>query len=201
MNEKEVVLEAEQLARKAHEGQKQATGKPYFEHPQEVARLLGLWGQDEEVICAGYLHDVVEDCNILLKEIKEKFGERVAKFVDGMSWVIDKGKKDFDITYKKFSKIAKNEPALVLIKLADMTANLPNIDEPSHREFIINKSYPRNMVFYIPLMKAVGLGKEADEIIKRFHKYINTPIDSVLYDYLSIEDINEIKSKILTLKR
>ena len=196
MKKRKLVFLAEKFAKKAHEGQRQVTGKPYFEHPKEVARLLKNLGQDEEVISAGYLHDVVEDCGISLKEVKIKFGAKVAFLVEGMSWIKSNGKKDFDASCKKFTNFSKKEPALILIKLADMTANLPNLSEPSHREWIVNKSYPRNMTFYIPFMRAVGMNKQSKKIVDEFHKYTKKPIKSVLYDYISKAELKKIKSKL-----
>ena len=86
MKKGKLIQKAEQFAKQVHKGQKDNFGKPYFEHPKHVVGLLKKWKQDEEVIAAGYLHDVVEDCNISLKEIEKKFGKRVAKLVDAMSW-------------------------------------------------------------------------------------------------------------------
>jgi len=200
MNKQEFLKNAEQLARRAHEGQKQVSGKPYFEHPKEVVNILKQWNQDDEVIAAGYLHDVVEDCEISLKEIEKEFGRRVAHLIDGMSWIRNKesGKKEWDSTYKNFVKWSKREPSLVLIKTADMLSNIPNLHVVSHRDWVINKSYPRDMTFYIPLIKEVGLVKEADKIIKEFHKYTKKRVKSVLYDYISKKDLNKIK---MNLKR
>lgn len=197
MNKVKLSAKAEEFSRKNHEGQKQATGKPYFEHPLEVARLLKSWNQDEEVVATGYLHDVVEDCNIPLTQIEKEFGNRVAYLVDGMSWVRGQGgEKDFDATYRKFASYSIREPSLALIKIADLISNIPNLAEPSHREWVIKKSYPRNMAFYVPFMKAVGLTALVDRVIKEFHKYIQTPVNSVLYDYISREELKKIKSKL-----
>lgn len=197
MGKDEIIILAEKFSKKFHEGQKQVTGKPYFEHPQEVARLLKSWGQDNEIVAAGCLHDVIEDCNVSLTEIENMFGKRVAYLVDGMSNIrTSEGGKDFDATYRKFADHALQEPALLLIKLADMTANIPNLAEPSHREWVINKSYPRNMIFYIPFLKAVGLNKQADRIVKEFHKYTRAQIKSVLQDYISKENLDMIKNKL-----
>ena len=143
---KDIIEKAKQFARKSHKGQKQATGKPYVDHPIKVASLLRKYGQDKEVICAGLLHDVIEDCDISLRKIKNKFGKRVAFLVDAMSFVArnknGKLKKDIDATYKKFARGIKKEPSLAFIKMADMLSNIPNIHEPSHRDFVIKKSYP-----------------------------------------------------------
>ena len=198
MKKEEIIIAAESLARKAHKGQKQVTGKPYFEHPLEVSIILRSWNQDEEVISAGYLHDVVEDCNIPLAEIKKMFGKKVAFLVDGMSWVRSNktGKKEYEATYAKFAKYAKKEPSLVLIKMADMLSNLPNIHVKSHRGWAINKSYPRIMKFYIPFARAVGLSKYAKKVIGEYGRYTKKKIKSVLYDYISKKDIVKIKERL-----
>jgi GTP pyrophosphokinase len=192
------IKEAEKFARKCHRGQKQVTNKPYINHPIDVASILKKWKQDREVIVAGLLHDTVEDCEVSLKEIEKKFGKRVAYLVDGMSWIRNREsrKKEWDATYKKFSKYSKKEPSLVLIKTADMLSNLPNIHVRKHREWVIKKSYPRNMRFYIPLIKEVGLIDEANKIIKEFQKYTKKKIKSVLYQYLNKKELKKIKNKL-----
>ena len=85
-SEKNLIKKARRFAKKAHKGEKQAIGGPYFKHPRNVARLLKKWKQDDEVIAAGYLHDVVEDSGVSLNQLKKEFGKRVAFLVDGMSW-------------------------------------------------------------------------------------------------------------------
>ncbi len=196
------IKEAEKFAREVHKGQKQVTGKPYVDHPIKVASLLKKWKQDDEIIIVGLLHDVVEDCDVPLKEIRKKFGKRVAYLVDGMSWIRNKKsrKKEWDATYKKFVKYSKKEPALVLIKTADMLSNIPNIHVKKHRDWVINKSYPRNMTFYIPFMKSVGLDNEANKITKEFHKYTKKEIESVLSQYINKKELNGIKEKLEKLK-
>jgi GTP diphosphokinase / guanosine-3',5'-bis(diphosphate) 3'-diphosphatase len=157
------------------------------------------------VISAGLLHDVVEDCGVPLNEIKEKFGSRVASLVDAMSFVLriknGKKKKDMVATYKKFARYIKKEPSLAYIKTADMISNIPNIHEPSHRDFVINKSYPRLKMFWLPLIKEVGFKEEAKKIEKNFNKYTKKRVKSELYNYLSKEELKGIKKKIHTHKK
>ena len=57
-------------------------GSPYILHPLEVAQILSTMTDDDEVITAGILHDIVEDTDGTLKEIEKRFGERVAQLVD-----------------------------------------------------------------------------------------------------------------------
>ena len=193
------IKEAEKFAKKVHKDQKQITGKPYVDHPIKVASLLKKWKQDDEIIIVGLLHDVVEDCDVPLIEIRKRFGKRVAYLVDGMSWIRNKKsrKKDWESTYKKFAKYSKKEPALVLIKTADMLTNISNINVKKHREWVINKSYPRNMRFYIPFMKSVGLDEEANKIINEFHKHTQKKVESVLPQYISKKELKEIRGRLL----
>lgn len=194
---KNLVKKAEEFARKCHKGQKQVIGKPYVDHSIKVAQLLKKWGQDEEVICVGLLHDVIEDTKYSLKDIKVKFGKRVAYLVDAMSVVLKlkkgKLKKDMDATYKKFAKSLKKEPSLAYIKTADMVTNIPNIKEPSHRKFIVEKAYPRLKMFWLPLIKQVGFREEAERVEKTLNKYTRKRIKSVLNHYLSKEELRRIK--------
>ena len=198
------IKQAYEFAKKAHEGQKQVSGRPYFDHPKKVAELLTKWNQDPEVICAGLLHDVVEDCDIPIEEIKNKFDERVANLVDAMSFVLKnengKSKKDMDATYKKFIKHVKNEPSLALIKSADMLSNIPNIHILSHRDFIINKSWPRLKMFWLPFIREVGLGDIASKIEKEFSDYTTEDVQSVLEDYISKKDLEKIRDKVSDFK-
>ena len=79
------ITEAYQYASKAHEGQMRQSGDPYITHPSAVAQILVELGMDTETICAGLLHDVVEDTASTLDEIKKRFGADVALMVDGVT--------------------------------------------------------------------------------------------------------------------
>lgn len=83
----DLVGSAREYAQEAHEGQNRK-GKdiPYFAHVEQVARTLSNYGFRDEVVAAGYLHDVTEDVDeIGLSEIERRFGEDVAELVDGAS--------------------------------------------------------------------------------------------------------------------
>jgi (p)ppGpp synthase/HD superfamily hydrolase len=79
-------LRAFQFAAKKHAGQtRKASGIPYIAHLMGVASLVLEFGGDEDLAIAALLHDVVEDCGgaPMLKEVRRRFGSRVAKIVDG----------------------------------------------------------------------------------------------------------------------
>lgn len=74
--------QAKAFATKAHEGQlRKNTGTPYITHPVRVAERLEHAGFSEELICAGYLHDVVEDTPYEIEDIEKAFGTKVAQLV------------------------------------------------------------------------------------------------------------------------
>lgn len=74
--------QAKAFAEKAHQGQRRkVSNTPYITHPIRVAKQLEKAGFTEEVICAGYLHDVVEDTPYEIWNIEEKFGQKVAHLV------------------------------------------------------------------------------------------------------------------------
>ena len=81
-----MIHEAIIFAALAHEGQKRkGTDVPYIVHPFEVAQILTKAGASESVICAGLLHDTVEDTEVTLEEIRQKFGGEVAEMVSVMT--------------------------------------------------------------------------------------------------------------------
>ncbi|MBM7662084.1 (p)ppGpp synthase/HD superfamily hydrolase [Bacillus mesophilus] len=80
----ELVEQARFFAMDAHEGQtRKLSTEPYFVHPEAVAMILQDAGLSDEVIAAGYLHDTVEDTEVTISEIRERFGEQVAHIVAG----------------------------------------------------------------------------------------------------------------------
>lgn len=78
----ELVSEAIAFAAKAHDGMRRKTSQvPYILHPMEAAVIVGTMTEDQNLIAAAALHDVVEDTEITIEEIEEKFGKRVRELV------------------------------------------------------------------------------------------------------------------------
>lgn len=74
--------EALEFARKAHgEQRRKYSEEPYIEHPKRVAETVRTVSHSPEMICAAYLHDVVEDTSVEIGEIRQRFGEKVADLV------------------------------------------------------------------------------------------------------------------------
>ena len=77
-----MIKEAAAFAAEAHKGAvRKGSNIPYMTHPAETAVIVAMMTEDEEVITAALLHDVIEDAGITEEEIKDKFGARVASLV------------------------------------------------------------------------------------------------------------------------
>jgi GTP pyrophosphokinase len=81
----DMVRRAYELAARAHGDQKRATGEPYVAHSVAVADILADLQLDAEPLAAALLHDVPEDTAVTLKEVREQFGDQVAKLVNGVT--------------------------------------------------------------------------------------------------------------------
>ncbi|MCY3413904.1 MAG: HD domain-containing protein [Candidatus Heimdallarchaeota archaeon] len=103
------------FSRDRHAGQTRKNLVPYFTHPVRVSQKLKNYGT--EVIAAGLLHDVVEDTETKIDEIRSLFGEEIALLVEGVT----KNGKDL---FGPLLRIADKDPRVFLIKLADRLDNL-----------------------------------------------------------------------------
>src|SRR5258708_416479 len=83
--ERDMLGRAYAFAEKAHEGQKRASGAPYFSHVAQVAMELARVGLDGITISAGLLHDTVEDTHPLASTLAQEFSPEVAQLVEGVT--------------------------------------------------------------------------------------------------------------------
>lgn len=124
----DAIQEAFELAHKAHAEQIRATGEPYIIHPLSVAYILAELEMDVQGIIAALLHDVVEDTEYMLEDIRMMFGDDVAFLVDGVTKLSqfhykDKEDQQLENFRKMFLAMAK-DIRVVVIKLADRLHNM-----------------------------------------------------------------------------
>ncbi len=81
----ELLTRAYQFADEAHSGQTRLSGEPYIEHPLATAVFLAELRLDPNTLAAALLHDVMEDCDVPYADLQERFGDEVAKLVDGVT--------------------------------------------------------------------------------------------------------------------
>jgi GTP diphosphokinase / guanosine-3',5'-bis(diphosphate) 3'-diphosphatase len=119
----ELIQKAYYLSKEAHKKDKSIDGKPYFEHLKKTYLILKRITKDETILCAGLLHDVVEDTDYTIKEIKKEFGEKISFIVDSLT-KIPGYSKNFNRTLEKVKKGIKGDRRVLLVKLADMNENI-----------------------------------------------------------------------------
>jgi len=113
----------------AHKGQiRKGTQEPYIVHPLAVGEILGSMTDDEEIICAGYLHDTIEDNKEVTKEMIEKeFTPRIAWIVDCESE--DKSKTWIERKQNTVEELLTASHEVQLVALADKLANMRDIEK------------------------------------------------------------------------
>lgn len=120
------------FARDAHREQKRKyTDEPYIEHPKRVAEMVKTVPHSEEMICAAYLHDVVEDTPVSIQDIQRKFGGRVAKLVEELTDEFTNEKYPHlnrrKRKKKEVARQAETSTEAKTIKLADVIDNTRDI--------------------------------------------------------------------------
>ena len=129
----ELVSEAIVFAAKAHDGMRRKKSEaPYILHPMEAAVIVGTMSDDQDLIAAAALHDVVEDAGITIEEVEEKFGKRVRELVES-----ETEDKRADLPPSDTWRIRKEESLAVLkntddigvlmVWLGDKLANMRSI--------------------------------------------------------------------------
>jgi GTP pyrophosphokinase len=156
--DQENIRAAFEMAAEAHHGQRRKAGEPYIMHPIEVARIcveeIGLG--PTAVICA-LLHDVVEDTSVEIRDIRDKFGDRIARIVDGLTKLDGLHDKESPQA-ENLSKVLKAmlfDVRVVLIKMADRLHNLRTIKSmPQNKQL---KIAAETNYIYAPLAHRLGL--------------------------------------------
>ena len=87
LNEENIklIVKAYDVAKSYHEGQYRKSGDPYIQHPLEVTYILATLNAGPNTLCAGLLHDVLEDTDMTKEEMAAEFNAEVAEIVDGVT--------------------------------------------------------------------------------------------------------------------
>lgn len=126
------------FATNCHEGQfRKLTRIPYILHPLEVSTIISSFTTDEDVIIAGLLHDVIEECEVDPKEIKDRFGVRVSSLVQSETEdkLSDKPKADTWLDRKKESLVMLEYTKDIAVKMLWLGDKLSNI-RSFYREYL-----------------------------------------------------------------
>ena len=145
----------------------------FFNHPLEVAKMLSKLGADEETVCTALLHDVVEDTEATLEEVREEFGEKIAFLVDALT----KTSLDFENReerkeryHQQVKKAAEEDRRVLLIKLADRLHNIKTLHVFDEKKRI--RIAKETLEFYVPLARKYGLEYFAKKLEEESKKYL-----------------------------
>ncbi len=156
-----IIREAYEFARTQHANQLRRSGEEFILHPLGVAHILADMQMDETTLAAALLHDVVEDTDITLEEIKRRFGPAVAEIIDGVTKLerisfANRGQEQAENFRKMFVAMAR-DIRVVIIKLADRLDNMKTIghlSEDKQRE-----KARETLDIYAPLAHRLGISQ------------------------------------------
>ena len=181
----ELIERAYELAEEAHRPQRRKSGEPYILHPIAVAMIVANEiGLGAEPICAALLHDVVEDTDYTIKDIRERFGDDVATLVNV---VTKKKKKQYETSlqvdnYKQMLQSIHYDIRALLIKLADRLHNMRTLKSMlPHKQL---KIASETDYFYAPLAHRLGLYK------------VKTELENLSFQYRQPVEYEEMKNYI-----
>lgn len=173
--DKKLIRRAFDLAVDAHKDQRRKTGEPYIYHPIAVAKIVAdEIGLGAVSIAAALMHDVVEDTDYTLDDIKKLFGEKIAKIIDGLTKIAVLNKQDVSIqseNYKKLLLTLSEDVRVILIKIADRLHNMRTLD--SMREDKQLKIASETVYIYAPLAHRMGMyniKSELEDLSLRYTK-------------------------------
>ncbi|MDE6299654.1 MAG: HD domain-containing protein, partial [Muribaculaceae bacterium] len=170
----EIIERAYRFAKEAHRGVRRRSGEPYILHPIAVAQIvISELGLGSTSICAALLHDVVEDTEFTLDDIRNAFGPKIAEIVDGLTKISggifgDKASMQAE-NFKKLLLSMSNDIRVVLIKIADRLHNMRTLNSMRpEKQF---KIAGETLYIYAPLAHRLGLFKIKLELEDLAFKY------------------------------
>ena len=187
--EVEIIKKAYEYAKTLHEGQYRQSGEPYIIHPLNVAYILAEMHADRDTVCAGLLHDTIEDTKITKEDIAHDFNQEIANLVDGVTKLAKmnfstKEEQNSANTRKIITGIT-NDVRIIIIKLADRLHNMRTIEYKS--EFKRKENSLETMEIFVPLAYSIGAYRIKSELEDLSFKQLRTD---------KYKEIEEIKDKL-----
>ena len=183
----ELITKAFNFARQAHKGVRRHSGEPYIMHPLAVAKIVCKEiGLGSTSICSALLHDVVEDTDYTVEDIRNLFGDKIAEIVDGLTkisgGVFGTQASEQAENFKKLLLTMSEDIRVILIKIADRLHNMRTL-----KHMQINKQYKiagETLYIYAPIAYRLGLSK------------IKTELENLSFKYEHPEEYARIEKKI-----
>lgn len=182
----ELIRRAYHYGEWAHRAQLRKSGEPYFTHPARVAGIIADLRLDTASVCAGLLHDVVEDTLASLEDVRGDFGDEIASLIDGVTKL---GQINFTSredrqaeSFRKMVVAMAKDIRVLLIKLCDRVDNMRTLNhmKPESQERIARET----MDIYAPLANRLGLN------------VVKSELEDLAFKYLEPEGYDLVRSKL-----
>ena len=162
----EIIRKAYSYAEELHKGQKRQSGEDYITHPLNVAYILADMHADRDTVCAGLLHDTLEDTSITKEDIASIFNKDIANLVDGVTKISKmnfSSKQDQNLanTRKIITSITE-DVRIIIIKLADRLHNMRTLGFKS--KFKQKENAMETMDIFVPLAYYIGAYRIKSEL-------------------------------------
>ena len=187
----ELITHAFNFAHKAHYGVRRLSGEPYIMHPLAVARIcVKEIGLGSTSICSALLHDVVEDTDYTVEDIRGLFGDKIAQIVSGLTKISggvfgDHASEQAE-NFRKLLLTISEDIRVVLIKIADRLHNMRTLgSQPKDKQY---KIAGETQYIYAPLAHRLGLFP------------IKTELEDLSFKYEHPETWQEIHDKLEQVK-
>ncbi|NUP05811.1 MAG: bifunctional (p)ppGpp synthetase/guanosine-3',5'-bis(diphosphate) 3'-pyrophosphohydrolase [Polyangiaceae bacterium] len=179
-----LIERAYEFAANAHKGQTRKSGDPYFIHPANVAGIIADLKLDTASVCAGLLHDCVEDTLATVDDLESEFGEEVAFLVDGVTKLskinfISREDRQAE-NFRKMVVAMARDIRVLLVKLCDRLDNMRTLDfmKAEAQDRIARET----MEIYAPLANRLGIARIKSELEDLSFKYLEPDAYQALVD-------------------
>lgn len=183
--DKKLIRKAFDVAVDAHKDQRRKSGEAYIFHPIAVARIVASEiGLDATSIAAALLHDVVEDTDYTVEDMREMFGENVAKIVDGLTKIANMP-TDMDVSmqaenFRRMLLTLHEDIRVIIIKIADRLHNMQTMDSmPTYKQ---EKIASETLYIYAPLAHRIGMYNIKSELEDLGLKYTEPDVYQQILD-------------------
>jgi GTP diphosphokinase / guanosine-3',5'-bis(diphosphate) 3'-diphosphatase len=159
--DRDLLRRAFHFAAVAHEGQQRRSGEDFINHPWGAAKICAELRLDEQTIAAALLHDVVEDTETDIKEVRTEFGDEIAQLVEGVTKLtriqFQSREQAEAENYRKMIVAMAQDVRVILIKLADRLHNMRTIEYLGKQKQV--QKGKETLEVYAPLAHRLGINK------------------------------------------
>jgi len=194
-----------ELSLLAHQHQKRKSGEPYVVHPILVAAITASFSNDEIMVQAALLHDVVEDTDFTIEDLEKEFGDDVAHMVEGLTKIVEIRDEELiasssedrlinsALTFRKMLIASIKDIRVLVIKLCDRLHNMLTLDALSNEKQI--RISEETLVVYAPIAHRLGISRIKNHLEDLSFYYIYPKDYKEIDDYIQ-QNVQSLQFKL-----